>query len=221
MKIRPIKAILFIYIFILTASVPLLSQESGQAVNDTSRVRESRKKSDLEGPVTYEAQEIDNFITERKTILLGRARVDYLNMWIKAAKIIVDWENDLLTAVGVPDTVWMREENSTDSVQVFKMTGLPEFSEDGQITQSDSMVYHFKTRKGRVVRGRTAHEDGFYSGKVIKMVKPQTLHISDATFTTCDKEDDPHFHFWFNKMKVEVNNKVERSPHRYSLAFQS
>ncbi|MFC1501893.1 putative LPS assembly protein LptD [bacterium] len=210
---KPFRAALFFYLILFAVAwFPLHGQITSESRTDTSRVRGTRRKSDLEGPVKYEAQTIDNWVMEKKTILSGRARVDYLNLWIKAGKITVDWENDLMTAEGVPDTVWEMKEGTSDSVQVVRMIGLPELSEDGKVTKSDVMYFNFRTRKGRVVRGRTKHDDGFYVGKTIKMVKPQILNISDATYTTCDKEENPHFHFWFDKMKIEVNKKVIAKP---------
>jgi lipopolysaccharide assembly outer membrane protein LptD (OstA) len=212
-RMRPLKAALFfLLVYALAALRPAHGQSASETFSDTSRVRDGRKKSELEGPVKYEAQDIDNWIEDKMTILTGRARVDYQNIWIKAGKITVDWENDLMTAEGIPDTVWQKGEGTADSIQTIRMIGLPELSEDGQVTKSDVMFLNFRSKKGRVIRGRTSHEDGFYFGKTIKMVKPQILNISDATYTTCDKEEDPHFHFWFKKMKIEVNKKVVAKP---------
>ena len=183
---------------------------------DTTQVRGTVKRSTLEGPIDYEAQVIDNVMTERKTILTGRAQVTYLDMILKAAKITVEWDKDLMTAEGVWDSVWVlkTEPNGDggDSVRVARLVGSPEFTEAGDVLTGEVMVFNFRTRKGRVLRGRTAFEDGFYSGQALKIVRENTLNVSDATFTTCDLEEDPHFHFRAKKMKIEVNKKVIAKP---------
>ena len=199
------------FLSVLCVSAGLFAQERTTAAPDSSQKRSTRT-SDIEGPIQYEAMEIDNLMDERKTVLTGRAKVTYLDVTLSAAKITVDWENDYMTAEGVWDSVWVRNEGQEDSVQVVRFNGAPEFSEAGDVMTGEVMVYNFKSRKGRVLRGRTAFEDGFYSGGAIKMVKPKSLNVANAVYTTCDKEEDPHFHFWSQKMKIDVNKKFIAKP---------
>ena len=204
--------IIFFLIIAFLAAGTALGQEPQTTVGDTTMQRASVRKSELEGPITYEAQIIDNFMNERKTVLLGRAKVSYLNMTLKAARIVVDWDKDLMTAEGILDSVWVRNEDSDDSVKVAKLIETPEFTEAGDVLAGEVMVFNFRTQKGRVLRGRTTYQDGFYDGTTLKMVQSGTLNVGDACFTTCDKEDDPHFHFRAKKMKIEVNKKVIAKP---------
>ena len=165
----------------------------------------------IEGDIQYEALVIDNLMTEKKTILLGNAKVVYLDMELRAAKITVDWENELMTAEGVLDSVWIKTEDG-DSVKKEQLTGLPEFTEAGDLITGEVMVYNFNTRKGRVLRGRTKYEDGYYLGNALKMIKPKVLNVADGQYTTCDRTERPHFHFRSNKMKIMVNDKVIAKP---------
>ncbi len=179
--------------------------------SDTLAVKGESRPADLEGPVSYEAVSIETLVDERKMILTGRAKISYLDMTLTAENITVEWEKNTLYAEGVWDSVWVKKENR-DSVRTLEIKGAPEFTEAGDIMRGEVMTYNFKTRKGRVTSGRTTHEDGFYHGNTIKMVKPRSLNISDATFTTCDLAEDPHFHFWFDKMKIDINEKVIAKP---------
>ena len=185
---------------------------SSPASADSVRTQKSDQESEIQGPITYEAQDFDILVKEQKMILLGRAKVTYLDMTLTAAKITVDWEKDLMTAEGVWDTVWVKEvSDDGDSVQTVRYMGAPQFSESGDVLTGEVMVYNFRTRKGRVLRGRTAYEDGFYTGNTLKIVKPNSLNVADATYTSCDKEE-PHFHFWSQKMKIDVDEKLIAKP---------
>ncbi len=197
-----------IIFFAFCMNVHLLAQE---ATPDTSLQTGSRT-SGLEGPIIYEAQVIDNWMIDRKTVLSGRAKVTYQNMTLTGEKITVDWDGNTMLAEGVWDTVWVMSDDHEDSTQAVRLTGLPEFIDAGDVMTGETMIYNFKTKKGRILRGRTAYEDGFYSGATVKMVKPKSLNVADAVFTTCDKEEDPHFHFWSQKMRIDVNKKVIAKP---------
>ncbi|RKY52376.1 MAG: hypothetical protein DRP89_07775, partial [Candidatus Neomarinimicrobiota bacterium] len=201
---------LFFPLFIITHK--LIGQGKTFVTPDSTRVKKESTKTEIKGPIKYEAQEIDNFVDEKKTILVGKAKIVYQDMTLKAAKITINWETNLIRAEGLPDTIWVKKENGKDSTRVVQLRGTPEFSEAGDVMKGEVMTYNFKTRKGRVLRGRTAYEDGFYSGKILKMINPRILNVSDAEFTTCDREKNPHFHFWSEKMKICVNDKVIAKP---------
>jgi len=181
-------------------------------ISDSLQLQKStQKKSDLEGPITYEAQIIENYIQEEITVLKGQARVDYTNMSLTAAKITVDWDARELVAEGVLDTVWTVTEEG-DSIKTEETVGLPEFSQAGDVMLGDRMIYNMKTKKAFVLRGRTEHDEGFYHGQAMKLTDRSRIYVGDARFTTCDKEEDPHFNFWSKQMKIMVNDKVVAKP---------
>jgi len=90
--------------------------------------------------------------------------------------------------------------------------GYPIFSDGGDRMTGERMEYNFASEKGRVLRGRTEFQDGKYFGSQIKRVDSQTLFVSNGIYSTCDREDDPHFHFWSRKMKIEVQKNVVAKP---------
>jgi len=178
---------------------------------DSVRADTTKKKSSITSPIEYEAEEIYNSIDGKKTVLKGQATITHEDIILKAAVISVDWDDNLMHARGIKDTVWTVDEETGDSVKTEQWIGLPEFTEAGDVMTGHEMEFNFKTKKGRVIKGRTEFESGYYHGNTLKMAEPKLLYISDAKFTTCDLED-PHFHFWAKKMRIDVNKKVIAKP---------
>ncbi len=209
--IRPFLLKLFTFL-ILGIPVSLFAQSDSLSVTDSLKTEIPKQKStQLEGPIKYSAADIYSDVINRKTILVGDASVKYMKTSLKAEKIVFDWTSNTVRAEGTIDTVWQVTPEG-DSVQVPVPKGLPEFKEAGDIMRGDVMVYNLKTRKAHVVRGRTQFEDGYYVGEAIKMVEKNTMNIGNATYSTCDKDENPHFHFWFKQMKIVVNDKLIAKP---------
>jgi len=198
---------------VLTAFVfdMLGGQERVESAKDTT-AKKAKYGSGLEGPINYEAVEIFNKMDEHKTILLGKAVVKYQDMELRAAKITVEWDRDLMIAEGVIDSVWVVDEETGDSTFVAKTLGMPQFTQAGDVMIGEVMEFNFRSKKGRVLRGRTSYEEGFYTGSTVKLVKPKVLHVKNAIYTTCDKKENPHFHFWSSQMKLHYNDKVVGKP---------
>ncbi|RMD61129.1 LPS-assembly protein LptD, partial [Candidatus Parcubacteria bacterium] len=66
------------------------------------------------------------------------------------------------------------------------------------------LEYNFKTRRGKILEGRTHMEPGYYHGQEITKVGERTLFIRKGCFTTCDL-DRPHYYFCTSKMRLKVN----------------
>jgi lipopolysaccharide assembly outer membrane protein LptD (OstA) len=162
-------------------------------------------------PIRYEAQVIDNAVDGKQSVFTGKAKVTYQDMTLTAAKITVNWEKKELVAEGVFDSVWVKQKKG-DSTQVRRLVGFPQFIQAGDTMAGESMTYNIVTKKGRVLRGRTRYEDGFYYGRALKLLEASTVNVADADFTTCDKPDNPHYRFRSQKMKIIINDKVIARP---------
>ncbi|MBD3290393.1 hypothetical protein GF337_16435, partial [candidate division KSB1 bacterium] len=160
----------------------------------------------------YDAKFIDIIVPERLTYLLNDAVVKYKNMTLKADKITVDWNTNIITAEGIPDTVYIYNEDHTDSTAEIKWRGLPSLAEKGDVLNGFKLIYNFKTEKGRVIRGRTDFESGFYFGEQMKQIGEDIINISHGYFTTCDLKEEPHFHFQSRRIRVIVQDKVIAKP---------
>ncbi len=211
MKILPLIT-LFIFAYIISfshsshAQVPDSSRAEGAGFQDSTSVRAST--SEIDTTIYYEAHLVDNLIEERITYLIGDAFLQYENMSLRAEKITVDWDKNLVIAEGVPDTVLVPGEHGEDSVEVVEWRGTPVLTEGGERMAGFKMTYNTETQKGLVVRGRTEFEGGFYIGQQMKKVEKNVFNISHGSYTTCDEVEDPHFHFYCRRMKMIPNDKV-------------
>lgn len=70
-------------------------------------VAEEEKGSELDTIITYSADSIYFGVNQRITILERNARVDYQNMTLEAGRITVNWDDNLLIAEPIPDTIWI------------------------------------------------------------------------------------------------------------------
>ena len=194
-------------------TAPASAQES---VQDSVKIPEApapqRGTVDVDTTITYEARVVDNLLDERKTFFIGNAVVKYRNMTLQAEKITLDWDNNLMIAEGIPDTVWEKMPNPNDSTAVVNWKGTPALIEGGTQTRGFKMLYNYRTEKGIMVRGRTEMEGGKYFGTQIKKVGKKVFNASYGTYTTCDREEDPHFHFAARRMKMIINDKVIAKP---------
>ncbi|OQX95360.1 hypothetical protein B6I21_05840 [candidate division KSB1 bacterium 4572_119] len=199
----------------VSLNIPLLDSTivADSLAAEVDTLQKSKKSSSgLDTTLAYHASIIDIIPEQNKISLIGGADVKYKNIHLTAGKIVVDWDSNILTAEGIPDTVYKPTENGVDSVMEIVMKELPVLSESGDVIHGNKMEFNFKTEKGRVIQGRTEFEGGYYSGKSIKRIGPKIINFSHGYFTTCENKDEPHYHFDSRRIKVIVNEKVIAKP---------
>lgn len=186
------------------------------ALPDSARTDTARASSDLDAPVDFEAQQEDHDLEHKITYLYGKAKVKYKTMTLEAGKITVDWDKRLLIAEPLPDSLLAAENGTAKNPRADSLAkierGYPLFSDGGDRMTGEKMEYNFATAKGRVLRGRTEFQDGKYFGSQIKRVDSQTFFVSNGVYSTCDREEDPHFHFQGRKMKIVMQKNVVAKP---------
>jgi lipopolysaccharide assembly outer membrane protein LptD (OstA) len=185
--------------------------DTSQAAISTPKAPE-KKSADIDTTVSYEALDIVNLLDERQTYLTRDAIVKYKNMVLKAGKISLDWNENLMIAEGRPDSAWVRTPDGTDSTLNIKTIDDPVLIDAGSQMTGAKMYYNYKTQKGRVVRGRTEFEGGHYLGQQIKKVGKDTYNVSHSNFSTCELDSNPHFHFEARRLKMITNDKVIAKP---------
>jgi LptD protein len=165
--------------------------------------------SDLDTTITYSAENIYFRVPDRTTILTGNASVDYKGMILRAHRIEVDWNNDLMTATPTLDTLYTDStETEIDSLIV---VGQPTFDDGGDKLEGDLLKVNIKTRAGYVEGGSTQYGIGVYHGKQIQKVSDEVLFVKDGYFTT-SLDDPPDYKFTSNEMKMIVGDKVVGKP---------
>ncbi len=183
---------------------------AGGLASPQARPASTATSTGVDAVVSYSAESIDSRKAEGVIYLLGRAQVQYKDVTIKAGRITIKWNENLLIAEGVPDTVLADSVTATDSLQS-KLKDYPVFSDGNETMVGERMEYNFKSEKGRIVRGRTEFQKGYYFGDAVKRVDPTVFNVANGAYSTCDRED-PHFHFRGKKMKVMVDDKVVAKP---------
>jgi len=156
--------------------------------------------NDVDFPVIYAADEIQYRLKDEETDFEGNASIKHDKTNLDAGFVTVNWQSNMLNALP-------KLEGDTISEPV-----LPVIKEEGRDPMSgDAMTYNLKTRKGRVIKGHTTADDGFYTGKQIRNESQKVFFIENSTYTTCDL-DTAHFHFESNRMKIIQNNIVVARP---------
>ncbi len=83
--------------------------------------------------------------------------------------------------------------------------------EDSEDIAGYQMGYDFENRTGAVRQGVTTFDGYFYVGEEITRFPDSTLKICNSRMTSCDLEE-PHYHFWADKMKMRMGDKVVAKP---------
>jgi lipopolysaccharide assembly outer membrane protein LptD (OstA) len=163
------------------------------------------KNKQLDAPIYYWTEEGSVTREGNKIYLNGSAKIIYQTMTLEAEKIMIDQDNHYLFAEGVVDTI--------DSLGNPIYKGLPIFSEKGQEPiYGNSLLYDFKTKRGKINYGKTQMPPGYYRGSRINKISDNTLLVRDGYFTSCEYIDDPHFYFRSDKMRVMVNDQIVAQP---------
>jgi hypothetical protein len=184
-------------------SIRVVTDLPDAAPADTSTVTDTleTERSDVDTLIFYSARSIEFFVDDKQTLLRGNAEVKYQKMHLRAEKITVDWENDLIIAEGIMDTVWA--DSARTVVDTFLVQGQPVISEAGQEIVGELMTYNLKSRRGRVTEGTTQYQEGYYWGDTMQKEPDDVLYAGPGSFTTCDKEG-PHYCFYTQQMKLMV-----------------
>ncbi len=164
---------------------------------------------DLDTTIHYRAERIDFDVRTRRTLLTGKAKIEYEDMTLEAHRIEVDWDHNLMTATPGRDTVWADSARGLiDSVRIFEP---PTFTQGNQTMTGDLMRVNIKTKQGYLVGGRTRYEEGYYYGHDIQKVTDKILYIRNGSFTSCDLPE-PHYSFTGSEMEMIYKDKVVGKP---------
>ncbi|HBC48012.1 MAG TPA: hypothetical protein DCZ43_13265 [candidate division Zixibacteria bacterium] len=162
-------------------------------------------KLDDEGKVyfdttNYSADEIDYSFDKSEIDLNRNGQMTYKDMALNAGQIRYDTKSRILIAEGIPG------DTSGKPIQP------PALKQGSEELFGDRMSYNIDTKKGQVRMARTKYDGGFYSGKALRQASRDVLFVSQANYTSCDKEEDPHYHFHSDKMKMINRDKVVARP---------
>lgn len=148
---------------------------------------------------------ITNSLTNQSSINYSAEFMSY--DWISKTVILIDSafvEFDEINLQG--DTIFYYPEE-----KIVEVKGNMQLTQGNEIIFGDKLIFNINTKQGIVNEGRTEIPEGFFTGDTVWQVEDNIWHVVNGTFTTCDLEN-PHYHFWGNKMIVEHNGMLISEP---------
>jgi len=149
------------------------------AVNKGAKTDTSKRKSKDGLDSELKFSDDDSTITDnvhKILYLYGHARVKYQDVEMDADFIRVDQKNNLIFASG-----------STDPV-THRYIGRP-ITKQGKDkpVESDSLLFNYKTKKGKVYNPASQQEGNYISGGQVKKLNDDEAAYRNVLFSTCDK----------------------------------
>ncbi len=171
-----------------------------QHPSDSVKVKKTTKKSNLKAPVEYSAKDSLRFdIKEQKVFLYNKADIKYQDIGLQSGYVEINFPLKTVFATGIKDS-------AGKEIQV------PEFAQGVQKFKSKVMTYNYDTKRGYIQNVFTKQDEGFLHGTIVKKMENNITYLKDGWYTTCDREDDPHYEFKFGKAKVIPGKKVITGP---------
>ena len=167
------------------------------------------QSGELDAPITYTARDSiriqlaprDTAATpDDRLTLFGDASATYEDATLRAAEL------EYRTGAG---TLRARPA-AGDTV------GTPRFSRGDEAFSGRELTFNLDTGRGRIVGARTAIDDGYLIGGVIKQAAPDIVYAAEAGYTTCDL-DHPHYALTAGRIKVAEGERVYTGPVRLRL----
>jgi len=149
---------------------------------------------------TYSGSVIDYDFSKSRIALNNNSSLHYQDMILRAGIINYDINSRILTAEGLKD-------DSTGEV-----SQLPVVIQGTEELDGVKMSYNLETKKGQVSRAKTVYENAYYNSEKIRQISDQEMLVSQGNYTSCDRDDDTHYHFHSNKMKMIGKDKVVARP---------
>ncbi len=150
--------------------------------------------------ISYHATDSAYFdIKNRKLYLVTDAVMEYDNVKVSADYICVDWSTNQLIAYGVRET-------KADSTR-----GKPVLTINDEPYLADTMIYDFKSRKGKMKNVRSRQGDGFLHGETVKRNTDESIFMKNGWYTTCNLEH-PHYQINITKLKLIPNKQIVSGP---------
>ncbi|WP_054850821.1 putative LPS assembly protein LptD [Olleya sp. ITB9] len=169
----------------------------GPKTETDSTITDSIKpKPLLSSTISYKATDYMSYKQkEGKMYLYNEAQILYEDMDISAGVIILDYNNDLVYAKGIKDSLG-------------EYTQKPVFKQGENVIEPDSIVFNTQTRKGLIYNSVTEQQQGRLITETTKRVNDSVYYLRNSKFTTSDNVEDPEYYFLIRKGKLVPNKKV-------------
>ncbi|CAN5257307.1 putative LPS assembly protein LptD [soil metagenome] len=137
-------------------------------------------------------------IGDEKVHLYGNAVVIYKDLTLEADYIQLDWANNMVIAESKKDSLGNPIEKA-------------KFKDAENEYYAKTIMYNFKTKKGKVIEARTQEGEGYIHADTIKRNEYEEWYAKGGKYTTCDL-DHPHFYISAKKMKLVPDKVIVSGP---------
>ena len=169
-------------------------------------VSKAKSAAALRSKVDFKSTDSLRFeIDKEKVYLYKDADVKYEDIGLKSAYLEIDFPKTIVHASGVPDSTG-------------KDQGIPEFTQGGQTFKSKTIDYNYTTKKGYIKTVFTKQDQGYLHGTVVKKMENDVTYLKSGDYTTCDRQEDPHYSFHFSEGKVIPGKRVITGPAYMQIA---
>ncbi|MBI4553234.1 MAG: LPS-assembly protein LptD [Candidatus Latescibacteria bacterium] len=152
---------------------------------------------DTSETITYAADSVSYSVDDSTLVLSGNTTIKYENITLTAGRVRFDTRTEILTAEGGLDSSTGRASNQ-----------LPTLQDPQGTLVGDRMIYSIRTKRGRIFRGRTQYEQGFFEGEQIRMDAENILNVDSGRYTTCNLTGHEHYHLRSKQLKIIPNDKA-------------
>lgn len=173
----------------------LIVSDTTKVANDSIPKTGSSVSKDIATTINYNARDSMFFNFKTRNIeMYGRTHVDYGAITLEAERTKVDWLKRTIKSEFVLDSAGRK-------------IGKPVFSDNGDVYETDDILYDFRSRKA-VIQGVITEQDGaIMHGQNVKKNEHNEMFITHAKYTTCNLAH-PHFFIESKKIKAIPGNKV-------------
>ncbi|HVV55073.1 MAG TPA: putative LPS assembly protein LptD, partial [Mucilaginibacter sp.] len=156
-------------------------------------------KNGLKSVVTAHAEDSTRYDDAHQMLYLyGKARVTYEDFELDADYIRVDEKNKILFASGMTDPLTHRYIGRPISKQ-----------KNESPVESDSLIYNYETKKGKIYNAATEQNGNFFSGGQEKVLNHNEIAYRNVLFSTCNLPyPDTHFGIVITKGIGEKNQII-------------
>lgn len=137
-------------------------------------------------------------IADEKVHLYGNAVVIYKELTLEADYIQLDWANNMVIAESKKDSLGNPIEKA-------------KFKDGESEYLAKTIMYNFKTKKGKVIEARTQEGEGYIHADTIKRNEYEEWYAKNGKYTTCDL-DHPHFYISTKKLKLIPDKVIVSGP---------
>ena len=193
------------YRLFLLAIICLATTKNTILAQDGEQDSTSTSSSFLSSEVHYfatDSSQID--IQNKKVFLYHQAQVNYEDIELQAEHIILNWNDNTVYAIGLPDSTG-------------KIIGEPIFKEGGKTYYCESILYNFNSKKGKIKGMKTQDGEGYIHGNELRKNQDNSMFVQDSKYTTCS-HDEPHFYINAKKLKIIPNKKIVSGPANLVIA---